>query len=276
MNASTTTDRTFEVGPQAVLSLTALTARVTTNPGPAGRITVTIEGSRRYLDSVTITQDGDTVSLVESGDGRVGDVTVISTGHGRRSVTVTSGDVVIAGSRIVVGGVDVSGRAGHTGGVVEPEPVITITVPDGTNTHAERCRRVDLRHGGGRLIATVAGQGLLVAPHLLGARLTVRGQSTVGIGLAGGTLTGTVSGQSTLTLSGHATSVHLTVSGQSTVTGNGTFEDVTGTVSGQSTTNVSGQIGADSLASSGQSTALVNGRPSGSRPTPPRRGGWDF
>jgi hypothetical protein len=43
-------------------ALTTSRARITTQTGPANQITVDVEGSQRYIDSLTIEQDGDVVS----------------------------------------------------------------------------------------------------------------------------------------------------------------------------------------------------------------------
>jgi hypothetical protein len=283
----TTTTRGFEVGQQPVLSLDHVSARITTQTGPANQITVDVEGSQRYIDSLTIEQDGDVVSIREA-EGAGGDgITVVSTGRGQGGVVVTgrggivagniSGSVITGGGRVVVNGVDVTKLAREGGGSIEnePEPTITVTVPAGTNTLIERNTDVTLQHGG-RVQGTVGGQGRLDARIVVSARLTISGQSTANVRLAEGTLTATVSDQSILRFTGRGTDVHLTVSGQSILRGDGVYESITGPVSGQSDVRITGQIGTDSLTTTGQSNATVNGRPSGYRPAPRRTGAWDF
>lgn len=287
----TTTTKGFEVGQQPVLSLDHVSADVTTRPGPANQITVEVEGgSQRYIDSLTIRQQADGTVLISEPEGAGGTgMTVISTGRGgQRSVFVSGGGGVVAGNitgsvitgsgKIVVNGVDVTKLAREAAGSVEdePDPVITVTVPMGTNVATERSARVAIEHVGGRVQGTVGGQGWLGATSVVSARLTVSGQSKARVRVDGGTLTATVSGQSSLRFLGRGTDARLTVSGQSSVSGDGTFESISGPVSGQSSVTFVGQVGSDSLTTTGQSTATVNGRPSGYRPAPRTGSGWNF
>lgn len=281
--------RSFEVGSEPVLSLTRVSAQVTTQSGPVNAITVEVEGSQRYIDGLTIEQVGNTVMITEPegfGDhgttviSNGGGTTVISGGRGGVSVIggTIRGSIITSGSgKVIIDGVDVTKLAREAGGEPEPEPVIVVNVPDGTNVQAERVNDLTLHHRGGRLVADVRGEGALDAPHVISARLVVRGESSASVGVMGGTLAAEVGGQSSLIFGGTGSTVHLSVSGQSSVNGNGDFTSVTGPVSGQSSVNISGNIRSDSLNASGQSTVLVNGHRSGYAPAAPRHGGgWNF
>lgn len=283
-------ERSFEVGQQPVLSLDHVSADVTTRTGPANKIAVKVEGSQRYIDSLTIRQQSDGTVLISEPEGAGGDgITVVSTGRGRQSNVFVSGrggvvagnisgTVITGGGKVVVNGVDVTKLAREAAGAVEdePDPVITVTVPMGTNVATERSARVAIEHVGGRVQGTVGGQGWLGATSVVSARLTVSGQSKARVRVDGGTLDVTVSGQSSLRFLGRGTDARLTVSGQSSVNGDGTFESISGPISGQSSVTFVGQVDSDSLTTSGQSEATVNGRPSGHRPAPRSSGHWDF
>lgn len=279
---------TFQAQTGLRLGLHNLTSAVRVAPAEDGSATARVEirGDRGYRDSVTVTYDqrNNRLAVREPAGVSRGGVSVIggnvvvggSIFGARGNVLVSGGgrSVSISGGRVVIDGKDVTSLVGNGGG----EPVdtsarsITIVVPTGTDTGIDDCAEADLADLGGRVRASLTGEGTLRARGAAGAKLDLSGASRVAIEQSTGELDIALSGASQVTLSGDFGDVDLDISGASEVNGTGAFGHVSGDISGASAVRIS-QASGNSVRSSGASSVYIDspvGRRSGGH------GCWDF
>lgn len=247
----------FVVGPRLRLILTDVSAAVRVSRGDADTTRVEVTGGEPYQKALAVRYDAGSNILELREERPRAAVTVVTAGSGvvvgggSRVVTsdgvVSSGDatVVSTAGRVVVNGVDVTEQV--TGRAPEPPPVVTVVVPEGTDTGADRVLDLTVSGLRGRLRAEVSGRGRLSATEVAGARLTVTGQSRAALRRSEGSLGLTVAGQSRAAVDGRFGDVHLDVSGQARVTGDGSYGQVRGQASGMSRVELSGPVAGQSV-----------------------------
>jgi hypothetical protein len=275
----------FSVSPRLRLVLGDLTAVVRVRRGDPEAARVEVTGPPEYQDALTVEYDAVEnrlevreqpqlgVTVVGSGSVVVSGSSAVATG----SVVSGSGGVTVVssgGGRVVVNGVDVTDQVSDrtTGAAGDPPPSVTIIVPEGTDTGAERCRDLLLAGLRGRVRAVVEGAARLTVTEATGARLTVTGQSRATLQRSSGPASFAVSGQSSVEAGGEFGDVHVALSGQARLVGIGSFGQVTGEATGMARVDLRGSVAGHDVRTSGMARVTVGGGPA-----PTTAGdGWDF
>jgi hypothetical protein len=291
------TSHEFEVGPRLRLILSDVSLTVRVRRGSPGTAAVEVgetgggegaggEGAGGDAHGLDVRYDAATNVLdLRQDPPATGGVTVAAAGGsvvvGAGGSVTRTGSVVAAGSggvtvvnsggRVVVNGVDVTEQV--AGAAPQPPPVVTVTVPQGTDIGAERCVDLTVAGVGGRLRAVVVGGAVLVATSTTAARLTVGGQSRAELRRSSGDIGLTVTGQARAHLEGDFGDVELELSGQARVEGSGSFGRVSGEATGMSRVDLHGPAAAQAVRTSGMAAVYVGGPPRGGAAT---GDDWDF
>lgn len=131
-----TIQRSFDARNLNMLNLSA-NAKIEPHDGNAIEVEVTAPESQ--IDDISITQNGDTVVIENKNHSQgSGGMTVISSGGGSRVMTrignIRGGNVVVGGRGVsIVGGNIISGNNIVIGGNGEPETIVSVKVPKGSN-----------------------------------------------------------------------------------------------------------------------------------------------
>lgn len=265
----TTKNFSFSLGTSSTLTLKSLYAQVNIRKGIVDKATVEMSGDEKLIELIKVIQNGNGV-LIEGQDMGGGDITVIQN-RSHSSISVRGNGVVIGGSisgaRIITNGnvVILNGKVVSDGSSNESEiedvekPIITVTVPEGTELDAESVESLDSHGLNGKLYLSLDGQGYARVQDVNGAKISCSGQTRCELGNAWGDLKISCSGQSRTTANGSFGDVDVDSSGQSQIRVIGNCQDIEGSSSGQSTISLIGQAsGKVRKHESGQSRIYIN------------------
>lgn len=242
----------FNVGSNSTLTLKALYAQVNVRKGQANKTIVKMSGDDKLLKLIKVTQKGNDVTVEGQENMGDGNITIINN-SGRSSVyirgsasgvvvgSISCGRIVTGDNILIIGDNVISGKETKITEIESIEmPVITITVPEGTDLDAESVESLDSQGLNGKLYLSIEDQGSAKVLDVTKSKISCSDQSHCRIGNALGDLKISCSDQSDAIVKGNFDDVDVSTSDQSSVRVIGNSRDFESRSSDQSSISLTG------------------------------------